>query len=193
MANVKPSWTMRPRANDASSPASVEVISSMRRAISVCGVTSMSSSAKSMPASSRAISSTSDCFAGAARRLSAPPIWLAAWRACVNVCASIRSRTASACVRSSRPARKARWVNSPGSARRAPSSSARRNRSSSTTGEPCAAISTRSSDVYELGAAKNVTSASSMLVKRARAPSESAASCMAPAASRRSITSASRA
>ena len=77
----------------------------------------MSSSAKSMPASSSAISSTSDCFTGATRWLSAPPIWLAAWRAWVSVCASIRSRTASACVRSIRPERNARCVNSPGSAR----------------------------------------------------------------------------
>ena len=56
----------------------------MRRAISASGVTSTSSSAKSMPASSSAISSTSACFTGATRRLSAPPIWLAAWRACVK-------------------------------------------------------------------------------------------------------------
>ena len=126
MASVSPSWTMRPRAKEASSAASGGVSSSMRRAISACGVTSMSSSAKSMPASSRAISSTSACLTGATRRLSAPPIWLAAWRAWVSVCASIRSRTASAWVRSSLPERKARCVNSPGSARRAPSSSARR-------------------------------------------------------------------
>ena len=33
----------------------------------------MSSSAKSMPASSRAMSSTSDCLMGCTRRLSAPP------------------------------------------------------------------------------------------------------------------------
>jgi hypothetical protein len=46
-----------------------------------------------------------------------------------------------------RPLRKARWVNSPGSARRAPRTSARRSSSSSTTGDPCAAISTRSSAV----------------------------------------------
>ena len=59
--------------------------------------------------------------AAATRRLSAPPIWLAAWRAWVSVCASIRSRTASACVRSSLPERNARCVNSPGSASRAPS------------------------------------------------------------------------
>ena len=98
-----------------------------------------------MPASSSAISSTSPCFTGITRRLSDPPIWLAACRAWVRVCASIRSRTASACVRSSRPARNARCVNSPGSANRAPSAIARFSSSSSTTGEPCAAISTTSS------------------------------------------------
>ena len=43
----------------------------MRRAISGCGVTSISSSAKSMPASSKAISSTSACLTGA-RAGSAP-------------------------------------------------------------------------------------------------------------------------
>ena len=115
-----------------------------------------------MPASSRAINSMSDCLTGCTRRLSAPPSWPAACRACVSVCASIKSRTASACVRSIRPARNARCVNSPGSASRAPEASARRSNRSSTTGEPCAAISTRSSAVYELGAANHVTTASSM-------------------------------
>ncbi len=42
------------------------------------GATSTSSSAKSMPASRRAMSSTRECLAGATRRLSAPPIWPAA-------------------------------------------------------------------------------------------------------------------
>ncbi len=125
---------MRPRANEASSAVSGGVNSAMRRAISAGGVTSTSSSPKSMPASSRATSSTSDCFTGPTRRLSAPPIWLAATRAWVSVCASIRSRTASACVKSSRPDRNARCVNSPGSASRAPIPRARRSSNSNTTG-----------------------------------------------------------
>jgi len=48
------------------------------------------------------------CFTGPTRRLSAPPIWLAAWRTCEASAPRIRSRTASACVRSIFPARKAR-------------------------------------------------------------------------------------
>ena len=46
--------------------------------------------------------------------------WPAAWRAAEGLSASMRSMTASAWVRSSLPLRKARWVNSPGRAGRAP-------------------------------------------------------------------------
>ena len=71
-----------------------------------------------MPASSSAIRCSSASLAGATRRESAPPICCAATRAWSSVCAAIRSWTASACVRSSRPERNARCVNSPGAARR---------------------------------------------------------------------------
>ena len=51
---------------------------------------------------------------------SAPSSWRNAWRRCASVSAAARSATASAWVRSSLPFRKARRVNSPGSARRSP-------------------------------------------------------------------------
>ena len=80
----------------------------------------MSSSAKSIPASRAAIRAMSWALMGAIWRESEPPSCWAAMRAWWRVLASMRSWTASAWVRSRRPARKARWVNSPGSARRAP-------------------------------------------------------------------------
>ena len=121
----------------------------------------MSSSAKSMPASISAIRPTSSAFTGATALANAPPICRAATLACSSVTEPIRSLTASAWVRSMRPARNARWVNSPGSASRAPPAQHCRTRYSSSTGAPCAAISTTSSPVYEFGAANSVTTASS--------------------------------
>ena len=57
-------------------------------------------------------------------------------RAAVAVAASIRSATLSACARSSLPFRNARFVNSPGAARRAPSSTQRASTRRSTDGPP---------------------------------------------------------
>ena len=71
----------------------------------------------------------------------------AATRAWYSVSAAIRSRTASAWVRSMRPCRKARCVNSPGRASRAPASRAAAPAGSRITGDPCAAISSTSSPV----------------------------------------------
>ncbi len=64
------------------------------------------------------------CFIGVIWREREPPSCWAAMRAWWRVVASMRSWTASAWVRSRRPERKARWVNSPGSARRAPAAMA---------------------------------------------------------------------
>ena len=60
---------------------------------------------------------------------------MAARAACCEP-ASMRSATASACARSSLSLRKARWVNSPACARRAPSSTARATSASITKGPP---------------------------------------------------------
>jgi hypothetical protein len=70
-------------------------------------------------------------------------------RAAASVLASMRSATASAWARSSLSLRKARCVNSPGSARRAPGSACRQRASSScsTTGPPWACSSSTSSPV----------------------------------------------
>src|SRR5258708_2277183 len=68
-------------------------------------------------------------------------------RAAASVAASIRSATPSACARSSLSFRKARRVNSPGSARRAPSSTHRLKIICSTTGPPWPCSSSTSSPV----------------------------------------------
>ena len=64
-----------------------------------------------------------------------------------RVAAAIRSAMASAWARSSLPLRKARSVNSPGRARRAPERDQRATSCCSTTGLPCACSSTTSSPV----------------------------------------------
>ena len=82
--------------------------------------------------------------------------------AAAAVLASIRSRTASARRRSILPERKARSVNSPGRASRAPHAPAARTSRSTTAGLPCTEISPTSSPVNEAGEAKYVTSAVSI-------------------------------
>jgi hypothetical protein len=83
----------------------------------------------------------------------APASERVALRAAASVLASIRSATASAWARSSLSFRKARWVNSPGSARRraqpsaAPALRQRASSSCSTTGPPWACSSSTSSPV----------------------------------------------
>ena len=69
-----------------------------------------------------------------------------------------RSWTASACTRSRRPRRKARNVNSPGSASRAPAEVAAATICLRITGLPCPLISMTSSPVYERGPGKYVAS-----------------------------------
>jgi hypothetical protein len=75
-------------------------------------------------------------------------------RAAAAVEASMRSATLSAWARSSLPLRKARRVNSPGSARRAPSSRQRASSICMTTGPPWPWSSMTSSPVKEWGAGK---------------------------------------
>ncbi|MNN20426.1 hypothetical protein D3C81_1337050 [compost metagenome] len=87
-----------------------------------------------------------------------PSMERAAERAAASVLASMRSATASAWARSSLSFRKARRVNSPGSATRRPISRPdSRQRDSSicmTTGPPWPCSSSTSSPVYEFGAGK---------------------------------------
>ena len=66
----------------------------------------------------------------------APPRFASAARAAERVSASMTSATAAAACKSIFPLRKARRVNSPGSARRAPQASSARTTSRATTGEP---------------------------------------------------------
>ena len=68
-------------------------------------------------------------------------------RAAASELASIRSATLSACARSSLPLRKARRVNSPGCAARAPSSRQRRRTQLQDRGPPCPCSSSTSSPV----------------------------------------------
>ncbi len=76
-------------------------------------------------------------------------------RAALAVAASIRSATASAWARSSLPLRKARRLNSPGSASRAPRSRQRASSICMTTGPPWPCSSSTSSPVKECGPGKN--------------------------------------
>ena len=93
---------------------------------------------------------------------SAPSSWRRAWRRCASVSAAARSAIASACTRSSLPLRKARRVNSPGSARRSPSRPSAAISAASTARLPCRCNSATSSPVALCGAGNHSTSPSSM-------------------------------
>ena len=84
---------------------------------------------------------------GTTRRLRAPESCPAACRTAAGVSASMRSATASAWVRSSRPLRKARRVNSPGPACRTPWAKRASSPRESTAGEPWHCTSAVSSPV----------------------------------------------
>ena len=82
---------------------------------------------------------------------SSPSSWRKAWRRCASVSAAARSAIASAWVRSSLPFRKARRVNSPGSASRSPSRAQRRH----DRGEHgAAAVQVKFGDILAGGAAR---------------------------------------
>ncbi len=85
-----------------------------------------SSSAKSSSASTIARAVISRPRQASNARLCAPDAWRSACRRCASVSASIRSASPSTSVRSSLPLRKARRVNSPGSAGRSPGIAAER-------------------------------------------------------------------
>ena len=117
---------------------------------------------------------------------SAPSSWRNAWRRCASVSAAARSATASAWVRSSLPLRKARRVNSPGSARRSPRRAQRRHDRSE---HGAAAVQVQFGDVLAGGAARPRKPQRQRVVERLaairdRAPGH-AAPCAAAATSRR--------
>ena len=80
-------------------------------------------------------------------RLSTPSSWHTAFFAASAVSASMRSATDSAWIRSMRPLRKARCVNSPPLAWRHPAANSAARPAFSTTGEPWQCISAQSSPV----------------------------------------------
>ena len=84
---------------------------------------------------------------GSSARRRPPSSWAAAFRAAAAVSASMRSMTASAWVRSSRPFKKARFVNSPGPACLAPAANRAASTSRRTTGDPWQWNSAESSPV----------------------------------------------
>ena len=110
---------------------------------------SISSSGKSSVASTSMRSSTSCAARPATSSENAPARERAAERAAASVWASMRSATASAWARSSLSFRKARSVNSPGSASLRPGMASRQRASSScsSTGPPWACSSSTSSPV----------------------------------------------
>ena len=108
---------------------------------------SSSSSGKSMAASTSARRSVRASPISPRRRDHSPSRVRRAARAASTVAASIRSATASAWTRSMRPLRKARSVNSPGRATRAPRARTRASRRSVTTGPPWPCSSRTSSPV----------------------------------------------
>ena len=136
------------------------------------GVTSTgtSSSAKSIVASIRAAERMSFVRHISTFWPSSPDRTRSAWRLCASVSASISSAKPSTCARSSFPFSRARLVNSPASAMRAPSAVLSASRTARTTATlPCKCNSTVSSPVKLRGPAKVKTSAVSICV-----PSEAA-------------------
>ncbi len=115
---------------------------------------STSSSGKSSIASVRARSSVRRATREWTTAENSPERERSAERAASRLAASIRSATASAWARSSLPSRKARRVNSPGSARRAPASRHTPSSARMTTGPPWPCNSSTASPVYECGAGK---------------------------------------
>ena len=93
-----------------------------------------------------------------------PFICLNAMRCAAAVCDAITSATASAWARSILPLRNALWVNSPGSAARAPASWRRSMTEETMYEEAWHDISTEFSPVYECGARNTLTRTSSRTV-----------------------------
>ena len=154
MATRNPSLSRKPRRASRSNSASSACTVTSWRSMAGSARKSISSSGKSIAASICTRSATSACSRASTLRENAPSIDCSAARAPACERDAIRSATASACARSSLPLRKARSVNSPGRASRAPNAHARRSSRSSNTALPCPCNSSTCSPVYEAGAGK---------------------------------------
>ena len=123
---------------------------------------SIGSSTKSMAASTCTRRRSRVAAMASTRCENTPSSDRRAARAARRSAAAIRSATASAWTRSSLPLRKARWLNSPGPAWRAPSSQQRSTSRRSSTGLPWACSSTTSSPVKLCGPGNASTRPSSI-------------------------------
>ena len=122
-----------------------------------------SSSGKSSMASISIRNSIRLAFNSLTYRENSPVNERNAERAAASDVASMRSATLSACAKSILSFKKARWVNSPGLAIRAPSRKQRFNTLFNTTGPPCPCNSSTSSPVYEFGSGKYRATPSSII------------------------------
>ena len=136
--------------SDWTAPMSVSTCSPTRP----CASSSTSSSGKSMAASTWTRSFRMSASNSLTRDENSPDRERTAPRAAWVEALAIKSATASAWAKSIWPLRKARSLNSPGRARRAPAASTAFNSICITTGPPWPCSSTTSSPVKELGAAK---------------------------------------
>ena len=152
---ICPSWAVRSNSSMKATPCSSRAMSWSR----VSGA--MSSSGKSMCASTWARVSSISSRSLLMRWESLPASCSLAARKASSVREWIKSATASACARSMRPLRKARRVNSPGSASRAPFASTVSRTIFAARIPPWQVISTTSSRVKVRGARMTASRASS--------------------------------
>ena len=148
-----------PAENVSASRSTVSRVARVRSARRSRGANVTSSSLKSSSSSSSDASSSSCWRNDSMCRANWPLSCLMARRWAAADDAAIISATASACVRSMRPLEKARRVNSPGSAMRAPAATSSRSSSDWMYVEPCTAISTTSSPVKLCGERNMVATA----------------------------------
>ena len=120
MATGTPCRTALPKRKLSISPVQISVMRSSSAIRSGRFANSTSSSLKSSSSSISAEKSMSSWRSASMRCPKPPRSCCSARRCCAALWLAIRSATASAWLRSSLPFRKARWVNSPGCASRAP-------------------------------------------------------------------------
>ena len=158
----RPSRRRRPRSAARRSRTSWSLASRRRSRKPAPPSVSSDSSAKSIAASTCTRIASTASISASTRREKSPSSERRAARAARRSVAAMRSATASAWARSSLPFRKARWLNSPAAAWRAPRPMQRATSARSTTGLPCACSSTTSSPVKLAGARKRSAMPSSM-------------------------------
>ena len=160
-ATLIPSRRSRPERNVRASRDKSAVSPRSDSRILSCSSAGRSSSTNSSEDSSRTIIFRRSSFAGWIIFEISPLSWRVAWCTAASVCASIRSRMASASVSCMRPLLTARSENSPGPARRASRESVISIIVRNNTGDPWQCNSTTSSPVKECGDLKKQTSPSS--------------------------------